>query len=38
MKPCDRGRRSSVMFMRAAVKVIQFVGKSSVGRGSILGI
>ena len=38
MKRCDRGRRCSVVFMKTVVKVIQFVGKSSVGRGSILGI
>ena len=33
MKPCDRGRGDSVLLIKAAVKVIQFIGKSI---GSIL--
>ena len=37
MKPCDRGRGTSVLFIKAAVKVILFIGKTSVGIGSILG-
>ena len=34
MKPCDRGRGNSVLRIKAAVKVIQFIGTSSVGSGS----
>ena len=37
MKPCDRGRGNSVVLIKAAVKVIQFITNSSVGSGSILG-
>ena len=37
MKPCDRGRGNSILLVKVAVKVIQFVRKSSVGSGSILG-
>ena len=37
VKPCDRGRGNSVLFIKAAVKVIQFVRKRSVGSGGILG-
>ena len=36
MKPCDRGRGNIVLFIKATVKVIQFIGKTSVGSGSIL--
>ena len=36
MKPCDRGRGNSVLLIKAAVKVIQFIGETSVGSGSIL--
>ena len=38
MKSCSGGiRGNSVVLIKAAVNVIQFVGKSSVGSGSILG-
>ena len=36
MKACDRGRGNSVLLIKAAVKVIQFIGKSNVGSGSLL--
>ena len=36
MKPCDRGRGSSVLLIKAAVNVNQFIGKSSVSSRSIL--
>ena len=36
MRPCDRGRGNCVLLIKAAVKVIQFIGKSSVGSGNIL--
>ena len=36
MKPCDRGRGSSVLLIKVDVKYLQFIGKSSVGSGSIL--
>ena len=37
MKLYDRGRGSSVLLTKAAVKVIHFVVKSSLGSDSILG-
>ena len=36
VKPCDRRRGNSVRLIKAAVEVIQFVGKSIVGSGNIL--
>ena len=35
VKPCDIGKGNSFLHIKAAVKVIHFIGKSIVGSGSI---
>ena len=34
VKPCERRRGNGVLLIKAAVKLIQFIGKSSVGNGT----